>query len=68
LSSMRLLLGCEVVGSGHKVAKGVHLMTDPASVMVRYLFLFPKWVKPPAAKEISRDMAGVMSSLRTGET
>jgi hypothetical protein len=68
LGSMRLLLGCEVVGSGHKVAKGIHLVTDPASVMVRYLFLFPNWVKPPAAKEISRDMAGVMSSLRTGET
>ena len=67
LHNMRLLLACEVVGSGHKVSKGIHLITDPAAVMVRYLFLVPSDVKVPPAKDVSRSIATVMSSLRSGE-
>jgi hypothetical protein len=38
LANMRVMLGCEVVGKGRSVTSGIHVITDEASVMVRYIF------------------------------
>jgi hypothetical protein len=66
LSNTRLLLGCEVLGTGRSVTKGIHLMTDEKAVMVRYIFFLPGNVSVPIANHVVPAMASGMSALRTG--
>jgi hypothetical protein len=66
LSNMRLLLGCEVVGSGKSVSRGIHLITDERTAMVRYVFLMTNTSSTPIANHIVPAMASGMSALRTG--
>ena len=63
---MRLLLGCEVAGTGRSVNTGIHVITDERSVMVRYVFLFTNYASSPVANTIVPAMASGMSALRTG--
>ncbi|KAF1961469.1 hypothetical protein CC80DRAFT_403021 [Byssothecium circinans] len=66
LNGMRMVLGCEVVGDGNSVAKGVHVLHDPAKVMVRYVFMFPGSAHAPPSQHVVPAMASAMSALRTG--
>jgi hypothetical protein len=66
LPNMRLLLGCEVVGGEKGVKKGIHVITDEASVMVRYIFLLTNNATCPIANHIVPAMGSSMRALRTG--
>jgi hypothetical protein len=68
LSNMRLVLGCEVARAGRVVdaSRGVHVITDEGSVMVRYLFLFPRVVAAPVKGHVVTTMGSAMIALRNG--
>lgn len=66
LSNMRLLLGCEVVGEARSVSKGIRLITDDKSVIVRYIFLLRSNATVPIANHIVPAMASSMVALRMG--
>jgi hypothetical protein len=66
LSNMRLMLGCEVVGKGRSVSRGIHALEDGRDVMVRYVFLFPHNSVAPVANHIVTAMGSAMAALRTG--
>jgi hypothetical protein len=66
LSNMRMLLGCEVVGSGNKVSGNIHVITDADIVMVRYVLLFTKDAKMPIRGHVEPAMASGMKVLRSG--
>jgi hypothetical protein len=66
LSNMRLLLGCEVIGDGKSVSRGIHLVKDEASVMVRYIFLLANGASAPITNHVVSPMASGMRALRTG--
>jgi len=66
LANMRVILGCEVVGQGNSVTTGVHVITDEASVMVRYIFLFRQNAHAPVANHVVTAMKSAMAAMRTG--
>ncbi|KAI4689658.1 uncharacterized protein J4E88_003013 [Alternaria novae-zelandiae] len=66
LANMRVILGCEVVGQGNSVTTGVHVITDEASVMVRYIFLFRQNAHAPVANHVVTAMKSAMAAIRTG--
>ena len=66
LSNMRMLLGCEVVGSGNKVSGNIHVITDADVVMVRYILMFTKDAKMPIRGHVEPAMASGMKALRSG--
>jgi hypothetical protein len=66
LSNMRLMLGCEVVGKGRSVSRGIHALEDGRDVMVWYVFLFPHNSVAPVANHIVTAMGSAMAALRTG--
>jgi hypothetical protein len=66
LANMRVMLGCEVVGKGRSVTSGIHVITDEASVMVRYIFLFRQNAIAPVANHVVTAMGSAMAALRTG--
>jgi hypothetical protein len=66
LSNMRLLLGCEVVGTGRSVSSGIHVIKNEKGVMVRYIFFLTSSASSPIANHIVPAMASGMSALRSG--
>ncbi|KAH7089473.1 hypothetical protein FB567DRAFT_492142 [Paraphoma chrysanthemicola] len=66
LTNTRLLLGCEVIGTGRSVSPGIHVITDTASVMVRYVFFLTSSASAPIANHIVPAMGSAMSALRMG--
>ncbi|KAF2633406.1 hypothetical protein BU25DRAFT_405301 [Macroventuria anomochaeta] len=66
LSNMRMLLGCELVGSGNRVSGKIHVVTDVGSVMVRYILLFTREARMPIRGHIEPAMASGMKALRNG--
>lgn len=66
LSNMRLLLGCEVVGEARSVSRGIRLVTDEKSAIVRYIFLVTSTASVPIANHIVPAMASSMVALRIG--
>jgi hypothetical protein len=66
LANMKLLFGCEVVGDSKSVSRGIHLVKDEASVMVRYIFLLTGNASAPIANHLVTPMASAMRALRTG--
>lgn len=58
----QVLLGCEHAGPANK--GGVFVVTDPTKVIVRYIFLVPKGVAFPVAKDIIAPMISTFHSLR----
>ena len=62
-----ILLGCEHAGNdtGSTRLGGVHVISDPTKVIVRYIFVVPSGVKPPRALDISTPMLSTFNSLRT---
>ncbi|OSS48037.1 hypothetical protein B5807_06525 [Epicoccum nigrum] len=66
LSNMRMLLGCDVVGSGNKVSGNIHVISDADIVMVRYVLLFTKDARMPIRGHVEPAMASGMKVLRSG--
>ncbi|KAH7411861.1 hypothetical protein DE146DRAFT_784479 [Phaeosphaeria sp. MPI-PUGE-AT-0046c] len=66
LNNMRLLLGCEVVGEARSASKGIRLITDNNSVIVRYIFLLRSTATVPIANHLVPAMASSMVALRMG--
>ncbi|KAJ4985960.1 ubiquitin conjugating polymerase [Stagonosporopsis vannaccii] len=66
LNMMRMLLGCELVGTANKVIGNVHVVADPESVMVRYVLLFPRDARMPIRGHVEPAMASGMKALRSG--
>lgn len=58
----QVLLGCEHAGPAKK--GGIFVVTDPTKVIVRYIFLVPKGVAFPVAKDIIAPMVSTFYSLR----
>lgn len=68
LSNMRMMLGCEVVGTASKVTGSIHVVTDPESVMVRYVLMFPRdCSRVPIRGHVEPAMASGMKALRSGK-
>ena len=64
-STHRVLLGCEL--AGEKPGKGgIHVITDPTRLMVRYVFLPEPKASMPRAKDVRPAMQSVFASLRSG--
>lgn len=67
LNNMRMMLGCEMIGTASKVTGNIHVVTDPESVMVRYVLMFPKdCTRVPIRGHIEPAMASGMKALRSG--
>ncbi|KAF2710805.1 hypothetical protein K504DRAFT_465862 [Pleomassaria siparia CBS 279.74] len=66
LNNMKLLLGCEVVRNGNRVANGVHVIKDQRDVMVRYIMLFDRTAPDPMANHIVGPLRSAMHALRSG--
>ena len=64
-SNHRVLLECEL--AGEKPGKdGIHVITDPTRLMVRYVFLLEPDASMPRAKDVRPAMKSVFASLRSG--
>lgn len=66
LHNMKMLLGCEVAGSGANVSPGIHVITNESAIMVRYVFMFGVGESPPIAGHMVPAMASGMRGLRMG--
>ncbi len=64
-SNHRVLLGCELVGE-KPGTNGIHVITDPTRLMVRYIFLLDPYARLPQAKDVGPAMHSVCASLRLG--
>ncbi|MCJ1411062.1 hypothetical protein MMC19_005150 [Ptychographa xylographoides] len=63
----RVLLGCEFAGSAStSSSSGIHVVTNPSQLMVRYIFLMPPGTATPLAAHITPAMLSVFASLRSG--
>jgi hypothetical protein len=60
----RVLLGLEAAGPA--VGTGIHVVKDPSTLMVRYVFLVPTGATIPAATIVAPAMQSVYNSLRAG--
>lgn len=63
-SNYRVLLGLEAAGPA--VGTGIHVVTNPSTLMVRYVFLVPTGATIPAATIVAPAMQSVYNSLRAG--
>lgn len=63
-SNYRVLLGLEAAGPA--AATGIHIVTDPRTLVVRYIFLVPSTATIPAATIVAPAMQSVYNSLRAG--
>jgi hypothetical protein len=66
LHNMKLMFGCEVVGNGNPVSSGIHVISDPKDVIVRYVFLFAGSAAAPIANHLVSPMLSAMTALRSG--
>ena len=65
-SKHRVLLGCEFAGQKPGTG-GIHVITDPTRLMVRYVFMLdPNITIVPQAKDVTPAMQSVFASLRSG--
>lgn len=65
-SNHRVVLGCELAG-WKPGTNGIHVITDPTRLMVRYVFLIdPNATSVPQAKDVTPAMQSVFASLRSG--
>ena len=64
-SNHPVLLGCELAGE-KPGTNGIHVITDPTRLMVRYVFLLdPNTRSMPRAKDVTPAMQSVFASLRS---
>ena len=64
-STHRVVLGCELAGE-KPGQNGIHVITDPTRLMVRYIFLLDPQARLPKAKDVRPAMQSVFASLRSG--
>ena len=65
-SNHRVLLGCELAGQ-KPGTNGIHVITDPTRLMVRYVFLLdPNTTSVPRGQDVTTAMQSVFASLRSG--
>ena len=62
--NMRVLLGCELRGSAQTPYTGIHVIAEPSTIMVRYIFLMPRNASAPLAAHIAPVMLSVFASLK----
>lgn len=62
----RVLLGVEVAGNWPAASGHIHVITNPASVMVRFVFLMPNNASIPIANHVVPAMLSVCNGLRSG--
>ncbi|KAF2420005.1 hypothetical protein EJ08DRAFT_32250 [Tothia fuscella] len=67
-SNYRVLLGVELAGTWSPTSANstIHVVTDPACVMVRYVFLVPSNATMPLVQHVTPAMSSVYASLRSG--
>lgn len=66
LDTCKIVLGVELAGSKAPVAPGIHVATDPTTVMVRYVFMFTRNAVAPIASHVTHAMQSAFTSLRSG--
>jgi hypothetical protein len=59
----RVLLGCEFAATSQG-SGGIHVISDPSTLMVRYVFLFPAAAAAPLAAHMTPAMISGIASLR----
>jgi hypothetical protein len=64
--NFRVMLGCEYVGTSSPVSGAVHIIKDPAALMVRYIFIMPANATMPIARHLVPAMESVFANLRAG--
>ena len=66
--NVRVVLGCELAGNSTPARAGIHVIKDPSTLMVRYVFLIPSTAAgaAPLAAHILPAMQSVFASLRSG--
>ena len=65
LKAMRVLLGCEYAGVSTARYQGIHVVSDPKKLIVRYIFLMPPNTKMPLARHVVPAMQSVFANLRS---
>ncbi|KAM0794147.1 hypothetical protein BDR22DRAFT_717550 [Usnea florida] len=65
LKATRVLLGCEFAGVSVARRPGIHVISDPRRLIVRYVFLMPPDAKMPAANHVVPAMQSVFANLRS---
>jgi len=63
LSNMQVMLGCELKGY---TPAGVHVITDDARLLVRYVFLLPAGYQTPVRAHVEPAMSVAFAKLRSG--
>jgi hypothetical protein len=58
-----VLLACEASGIVH--GKGIHVISDPSTLLLRYIFLIPPNMAAPRAAAIVPAISNVLASLRS---
>jgi hypothetical protein len=66
LDTCKIVLGVELAGSKPPVTPGIHVATDPSTVMVRYVFMFTRNAVAPIARHVAPAMQSAFASLRSG--
>jgi hypothetical protein len=63
-ANTRVLLVCELAGNVVAPLQGIHVITDPRTVMVRYVFLLPANFQAPARANIEQAFLSAFAQLR----
>jgi hypothetical protein len=66
LDTCKIVLGVELAGSKPPIKPGIHVATDPSTVVVRYVFMFTRSAVAPIARHIVPAMQSAFASLRSG--
>jgi hypothetical protein len=66
LDTCKVVLGVELAGSKPPLATGIHVATDPTTVVVRYVFMFTISAVAPIARHVEPAMRSAFASLRSG--
>jgi hypothetical protein len=66
LSSMRVILGCELASYTAAASYGVHVVSNEDRLLVRYVFLLPHAYQPPPRHHVEPAMKTAFANLRSG--
>lgn len=65
-TSIRVLLGCELVGPQSLQAKSMHVVTNEHAIAVRYIFIFSNGTPVPERRHIVDAIDSAYAALRSG--
>jgi hypothetical protein len=65
-SYQKVLLACELTGTWSAASGNIHVVTDPACLMVRYIFTMPASASIPASQHVVPALSSVFANLRRG--